>query len=46
MAKLRATRFEQNAIETTRRVYQAVVDTINETPQGAPAGRMYAAMMQ
>ena len=34
------------AIETVRRVYKAVIDTVNETPQGAPAGPMYAALMQ
>ena len=43
MARSRA---EQNEIETWRRVYQAVVATINETPQGAPGGPMYAALMQ
>jgi hypothetical protein len=34
------------AVETVRRVYQAVIDTVNETPQGAPGGPMYAALMQ
>jgi hypothetical protein len=34
------------AIETVRRVYKAVIDTVNETPQGAPAGPMYATLMQ
>ena len=34
------------AIETVRCVYKAVIDTVNETPQGAPAGSMYAALMQ
>lgn len=38
-------RAEQNAIETTRRVYEAVVATINQTPQGAPGGALYAALM-
>jgi hypothetical protein len=40
------TRAEQNAIELVRRLYQAVIATINETPQGAPGGPMYAALMQ
>jgi hypothetical protein len=43
MARSRA---EQNEIELVRRLYQAVVATINETPQGAPGGPMYAAVMQ
>lgn len=40
------TRAEQNAIETGRRICEAIIATVNETPDGAPGGPMYAALMQ
>lgn len=39
-------RAQLNAIETVRRIYKVVVDTVNECPDGAPGGPMYAALMQ
>ena len=46
MAKSQMSREQLVAVETIKRVYQALIDTVNETPQGAPAGPMYAALMQ
>lgn len=34
------------AIETIKRVYQAIIETVNDCPNGAPGGPMYAAVMQ
>lgn len=40
MAKAQRTRAEQNAIETLRRVLQAIEATVNECPRTArPSGR-------
>jgi hypothetical protein len=38
-------REDRNALLTAKRVCDAVIATVNETPDGAPAGPMYAALM-
>ena len=40
--KAQRSRAEQNKILTIRRVYQAVVDAVNQTPQGAPGEPLFA----
>jgi hypothetical protein len=38
-------REDRNALLTAKRVCDAVIATVNESPQGAPGGVMYAALM-
>jgi hypothetical protein len=39
------TREQRDALLVLRRIAEAVTATVNETPQGAPSGVMYAAVM-
>jgi hypothetical protein len=43
MARSRA---ERDALLTLRRISEAVIVVIHETPEGAPGGHLYAALMQ
>jgi hypothetical protein len=38
-------REDRNALLTAKRVCDAVIATVNDTPTGAPGGLMYAALM-
>jgi hypothetical protein len=38
-------REQRDALLTLRRITEAITATVNETPHGAPAGLMYAAVM-
>jgi hypothetical protein len=46
MAKSQMSREQLVAVETIKRVYEAVIATVNDCPNGAPGGPMYAALMQ
>jgi hypothetical protein len=39
-------REQRDALLAIRRIADAIITTVNETPHGAPAGPMYAAVMQ
>ena len=39
------TRDQRDALLTARRIAEAVIEVVNETPQGAPGGLLYAALM-
>jgi hypothetical protein len=39
-------REQRDALLTIRRIADAIIATVNENPHGAPAGPMYAAVMQ
>jgi hypothetical protein len=41
----RLTREQRNELLTARRLAEAIEVVVNEMPQGAPAGPMYAALM-
>jgi hypothetical protein len=42
----RTSREQRNAQLILRRIADAIIATVNENPHGAPAGPMYAAVMQ
>jgi hypothetical protein len=46
MSKAQMPRELRDQLITVQRVAEAIIETVNECPQGAPAGPMYAAMMQ
>jgi hypothetical protein len=45
MSAQRMSREDRNALLTAKRVCDAVIAVVNETPAGAPGGVMYAALM-